>query len=100
MTTGAQIKLHGDSKVKRKGNTNHNPADELGGLRDIQGHLDECTAQLIATREQLQQAHNVIEHQARTQAEVDRVLAEVMDSPSWKLTKPLRSAKSVFGPRS
>ena len=73
--------------------------DELGGLRDIQSHLDDCTAQLIATREQLAAVEAAHSHERDRREELDRVLAEVMESPSWKLTKPLRSAKSALSPR-
>jgi hypothetical protein len=63
--------------------------DELVHLRQLREHLDACTAQLQEAR-----AGHAQERERRE--ELDRILADVLASPSWKLTGPLRAAKGTL----
>lgn len=73
--------------------------DELVHLRQVQEHLDGCTAQLQETRAELSAARDGHAHERERREELDRILTEVFASPSWKLTGPLRAAKGALGPR-
>ena len=60
-----------------------------GELAITRQHLDGCTSQLEETRA----AHGL---ELARREQLDQVVVDLMSSPSWKLTKPLRSVKQAL----
>lgn len=75
-------------------------------LKNTQAELNHTLDDLSNTRTQLHQTKNSLEHKSlesavyiRKSNEAERVLSEVYNSNSWKLTKPIRKIMKLLSPR-
>lgn len=68
----------------------------LGRIRELEQIRDDAVAWAERVSDELRQAKAVIEDQERTLRERFDQLEEVWHSASWRVTKPLRSAKDLL----
>jgi hypothetical protein len=73
-----------------------NTGELLGRIGELERARDEAIAWATRVSVDLQEAKDVLDVRDATIADRDRVMQQVWNSPSWRVTKPLRSAKTIL----
>lgn len=68
-------------------------------LVDAESDLARERASIVALEDEASEQRRRADEERARADRAERMLGDVMGSPSWRITRPLRAAKAVFGAR-